>query len=56
MYFYGIHSLDEYSKERRKRKEFFSAFGMMLLSGDLLEVTRKIEPIYFFSVASEALI
>ena len=23
VYFYGIHSLDEYSKERRKRKEFF---------------------------------
>ena len=44
-------------KEGRERGDFlFSAFGMMLLSGDLLEVTSRIEPIDFFSVASEALI
>lgn len=44
-------------KEGRERRVFlFSAFGMMLLSGDLLEVASRIEPIDFFSLASEVLI
>ena len=34
----------------------FSVFGMMLLSGDLLEVTSRIEPTDFFSAAPVALI
>ena len=43
-------------KGGRERSFSFLCIWDMLLSGDLLEVTSRIEPIYFFSVASEALI
>lgn len=55
--FVGFTVLTSTVRKREGERVFlFSAFGMMLLSGDLLEVTSRIEPIDFFSAAPVALI